>query len=37
MYGSCHIRCDLSGVEYRNCYQTLDVYLLLAIWMGKIQ
>ena len=27
----------LIGVEYQNCCQTLDVYLLFAIWMGQIQ
>ena len=25
------------SVEYKNCCQTLDVYLLFAIWMGQIQ
>jgi hypothetical protein len=37
MRGSSHIRSVLIGVEYRNCHQTLDVYLLFAIWMGQIQ
>jgi hypothetical protein len=37
MSGSSHIRSVLIGVEYRNCCQTLDVYLLFAIWMGQIQ
>ena len=26
-----------SGIEYQNCRQTLDAYLLFAIWMGQIQ
>ena len=30
MCGSCHIGNVLIGVEYRNCCQTLDVYLLFA-------
>ena len=29
--GSSLIRSVLIGVEYRNCHQTLDVYLLFAI------
>ena len=37
MSGSSHIRSVLIGVEYRNYYRTLDVYLLFAIWMGQIQ
>ena len=37
MSGSSHIRSVLIGVEYRNYRQTLNVYLLLAIWMEKIQ
>ena len=36
-YGSCHIPNVLIGVEYRNCCQTLDVYLRFAIWMGPMQ
>ena len=28
---------DPIGVEYRNCHQTLDVYLRFAIWIGQIQ
>ena len=36
MSGSSHIRSVLIGVEYRNYYQTLDVYLLFAIWMGQM-
>ena len=32
-----HIRSVLIGIEYRNCRQTLDGYLLFAIWMGQIQ
>ena len=37
MFGSSHIRSVLIGVEYRNCRQILDVYLLFVIWMGQIQ
>ena len=37
MSGSSHIQSVLIGVEYRNCRQTLDAYLLFAIWMGQIQ
>ena len=37
MSGSSHIQGVLIGIEYRNCRQTLDVYLILAIWMGQIQ
>ena len=37
MCGSCHIKNSLIGVEYQNCCQTLDVYLLFAICMGRIQ
>ena len=37
MSGSSHIQSVLIGVKYRNCCRTLDVYLLLAIWMGQIQ
>ena len=33
MSGSSHIRSVVIGVEY----QTLDVYLLFATWMGQIQ
>ena len=29
--------CILIGVKYWNCCWTLDVYLLIAIWMGQIQ
>ena len=36
MYGSCHIRSVLIGVEYRNWHQTLDVDLLFPILLGKI-
>ena len=36
MCGSCHIRNVLIGVEYRNCCQILDVYLLFAILRGQI-
>ena len=35
--GSSHIRSVLIGIEYRNCRRTLDVYLLIAIWIGQIQ
>ena len=31
--GSSHIRSVLIGVEYQNCCRTLDVYLLVAIWI----
>ena len=34
MSSSSHIR---SVVEYCNCRQTLDVYLLFPIWVGQIQ
>ena len=37
MRGSCDIRNVLIGVEYRNCRQTLDFYLLFANWMEPIQ
>ena len=37
MCGSCHIGNVLIGVEYRNCCQTLDVYLLFIILMEQIQ
>ena len=37
MWGSCHIRNVLIGVEYQNWRQTLDAYLLFAIWMGQMQ
>ena len=37
MSGSPHIQIVLIGVEYRNCRQTLDVYVIFAIWMGQIQ
>ena len=30
MPGSSHIRCVLSGIQYRNCCQTFDVYLCFA-------
>ena len=36
MSGSCHIRSDVIGVEYRNWGHTLDVYLLFAILLGQI-
>ena len=32
-----HVIFDVFGVEYQNCHQTLDVYLLLAIWVEQIQ
>ena len=35
MSSSSHIRSVLIAVEYRNYRQTLDVYLLFAIWMGQ--
>ena len=31
MSGSSHIQSVLIGIEYRNCCQTLDVYLRFAI------
>ena len=37
MCGSCHTQSVLISVEYRNCLQTLDIYLLFAIWMGQMQ
>ena len=37
MRGSSHIQSVLIGVEYRNCCQTLDVYLRFAILLGQIQ
>ena len=37
MRGSSHIQSILIGVKYRNCCQTLDVYLRFAIWIGQIQ
>ena len=37
MCGLSHIHSVQIGVEYRNCHQTLDVYLRFAIWMGQIQ
>ena len=35
--GSSHSGSVLIGVEYQNYCRTLDVYLLFAIWMGRIQ
>ena len=37
MRESSHIQSVLIGVEYRNCHQTLDVYLHFSIWIGQIQ
>ena len=37
VYGSSHFRSVLIGVKYRNCRQTLDVYLLFAILHGQIK
>ena len=37
MSGSSHIQSVLIGVEYRNCHQTLDVYLLFAILLGQMK
>ena len=37
MPGSSHIRSVLIGIEYRNCLQTLDVYLCFAIWIRQSQ
>ena len=33
--GSSHIQSVIIGVEYLNCCQTLDVYLLFAILLGQ--
>ena len=35
--GSSHTPNVLIGVEYRNCRQTLDAYLLFAIFLGLIK
>ena len=35
--GSSHIQSVLIGVEYKNCCQTLDVYLSFAILLGQIK
>ena len=37
MSGSSNIQGVLIGIEYQNCHQTLDAYLLFAVWMGQIQ
>ena len=37
MRGLSDIQSVLIGVKYRNCCRTLNVYLLFAIWMGKVQ
>ena len=37
MSGSSHNQSVLICVEYRNYCQTLDVYLLFAIWLGQVQ
>ena len=37
MCGSSHIRGGLNGAEYQNFCQTLDVYLLFAIWIGQVK
>ena len=37
MSGSSHIQSVLIGVEYRNCCQTLVVYLLFAILIEQIK
>ena len=34
---SSHIQSVLIGIKYRDCRQTLDAYLLFAIWMWQIQ
>ena len=36
MRGSSHIQSVLIGVEYQNCPRTLDVYLLFAICLCKV-
>ena len=35
-YFWCHIQNVLIGVKYRNCCQTVDVYLVFAILLGQI-
>ena len=37
MRGSSHIISVLIGVKYRNCCQTLVVYLRFAIWIRQFQ
>ena len=37
MCSLCHIPNVVIVVECQNYCQTLDVYLLFAIWMGRIQ
>ena len=34
---SSHNQSVLIGVKYCNCLQTLDVYLLFAVWVGQIK
>ena len=36
-FGSSHIQSVLIGVQYRNCWLPLDVYLLFAILLGQIK
>ena len=35
MCGSSHIHSVQIGIEYWNCHQTLDVYLIFAILLGQ--
>jgi hypothetical protein len=37
MSGSSHIRSVIIGVEYQNCRQTLNAYLLFAILLWQIK
>ena len=37
MSHSYHIQSVLIGIEYRNCRQTLDVYLLFAALHGQVK
>ena len=37
MSGSIHIQSVLIGVEYQNCYQALDVYLVFTILLWQIK
>ena len=37
MCGSSHFHSVQIGIEYRNCHQTLDVYLIFAILLGQIK
>ena len=37
MYSSSHICSVAIGVDYRNCWQSLGIFLLFAILLGQIQ